>query len=81
VSSDATVIIFINCAVSSQCGVIIARFKIVLQHFKAALQINFSFNDVEKCELNVVGQNIEATNTGGGAVKCNVSEDIVFTGQ
>lgn len=53
----------------------------MLQNFKAALQVDFLLNDVEKCVLNIVGEDIETTDTAGGAVKCNVSQNVVFAGK
>jgi hypothetical protein len=53
----------------------------VLQNFKAALQVNFLLNYVEKCVLNVMGEDIETTDTASGAVKCDVSQNVVFAGK
>ena len=53
----------------------------MLQNFKAALQVDFLLNDVEKCVFNIVGEDIETTDTAGGEVKCNVSQNVVFAGK
>lgn len=53
----------------------------MLQDFKAALQIDFLLNYVEEGVLNVVREDIETTDTAGGAIEGDVSEAVVFTGK
>ena len=77
---DPAVVVPINAAVGGKARVVIADLKFALQDVEAALQVDLLLENVKDGSLDVIGQAIEATNTEGGTIQSDITEQVVGAG-
>jgi hypothetical protein len=73
-SINTSIVVFIDGAVGSHAGVVIATLKLALESFTATLEVDLLFDHIKESWLDIASEGVKTTDAGSGAVNCHVPE-------
>ena len=78
---DSTIVVAVNATVASQGRVVESDLEVASQGIQASHKINLLLEDVAEGALDVIGETIVAADESRGAIKSDVTEQVVRAGQ
>jgi len=78
---NTAIVVFVDGAVGGEGGVVVSNLKVAFEDVKTSLEINLLLEDIDERSLDVPREVVVASNTEGGAVQSQVSQQIIFAGK